>query len=605
MLNPLKEIGEEVGPKKAFGTDLLAPYEDEKIAILEIKEDEKVEDCIQKVITFDPTEEYENYFYYQGGNDALVGGTMGIGGVSPFFMDPPKLEVDKIDRSEEFNDFYEKEYNDSLVEDLLNYYRRNGQQIRDLDVDWIYVDSFMGQDTEQAHNFFIQEYLKAPQNKDIDWVEGTCTSCGSKEELRDIRLPFFSLDKPAYNFDLKRNEVSSGRLKLCQSCELKVAAGWKYINNVFGNYYALLPAKRNGGSEAMDLFFRLANENANDFEKLNNLIGGRELYENLEFRFLVTDREQSKLNILRSVDNYHLFAKKFEDENLVEGDRLKYVHMDGIEPQINQVRNYFDLERVLKSFFLKDNNYPVDRVAGSNSFHFYHLYNRDLPRNTVTEHKHLLFAHRDELFSFIYESNLQALREKTLDEIVQSFLRFELRNLDVGENFSYGLVRSKILNGLNNYYFLRTKILGDKIMRDKANKLEGYFEDLSEKDKEDVKDLLHEEDSRELLYYLVGQLIRKVDNFRGTEGKNQIFDDFLTSLNRKNASKRFAEEILQGQNYYIQRLSVKSKFVFDLLAESLEELFEDGSFPKIIISLTAGYYSKNILGVEKGGEKDE
>jgi len=606
VIKALKQIGENLGVREGFKSEYWAPDEEDVVAIVNLNTNQPL--SVKEKFEYRP-EEYENsskdyLLYYASGNDSLVGGTLGIGGVSPFFLDPTKIEEDKIDKSGGFVEYYEKSYSDGLVEKLLEDLKGREDEFASLEADWVYISSFGETNTEDRHRHFIDEYLKAPQNKKINWVEGNCGLCGKEGKLRDIRLPFYSLDISNYNFNMASNKVDKGRLKLCRDCELEVTAGWKHLNNLFGNNYVLIPELRYDSSDTQNLveFFKIAREAESDFERLNNLIESRSLYEDLEFTFLVTSRQQSKLNIHKSVPNYKLFAQRFENEYLVEDDSLKYFPAEGVDLDVSIVDNYFDLERLLKQYFVDDNNYKLENIYGR-SFHFYHLYNTDLPQNLTSPFKHLLYTHRDELFTFIYDVNPEALNTRTLNEIVENFLRYELRKEDTGSGFGGGLVRNKIIEGLNAYYFFRNKILGDINMRSKTDELKDYFKGFNQEDRGKIKDMVQTEP--ELLYFLMGQFIGKIDAFRYNENKNQIFGNFIESLNQRSAKKRLAEDIIQNQNYYIQRLNKKAKYVFDLLSDNLGELFENEDFSKIVIALNTGYYStENILTTEKEADEE-
>ncbi len=599
MLRALKQIGENIGIEKGFEDDLLAPRDGDIISILEIKNGE-----IDQVETIEYDEDSDDKYkyFYAGGNSALAGGALGIGGVSPFFIDVSKIQKKKVKSSDGFNEYYKKKYDDEIVNNLLEFFKDEEKKFQNLESDWAYIKKFEGDKTDERHEFFITTYATAPQNKSIDWVEGDCSLCGNSGEMRDIRLPFYSLEVTNYNFGLASNEVDKGPLKLCPECEGKVAAGWKYLNNIFGNNYLLVPKARYETMEGLGLFVKLAEENANDFEKLNTLIGEKEIYDTLEFKFLVTEKQQSKLNILKSVSNYHLFAKKFKDENLVSDEELKYFPNEGIDVQIRKLKNYFDLEEILKSFFVNERNYYFDELYGQ-TFHFYQLYNTDLPNDLNSKFKHLLYAHRDELFSFIYETDPNALSKDSLNEIVETFLRYELRNIDTDNNFESGIVRRNLIEGLNYYYFLCSKIFGGSNMKNKTKKLEEYFEAFEEAETKDkIRELVSDDENQQLVYYLIGQFIRKIDNSRYNENKNSIFSDFVESLNRKNAKQRFASEILQGQTYYIERLNPKAKFIFDIITDNLDSLFKQKSFSDILIAMVSGYYANNILKSKKRGD---
>jgi len=265
------------------------------------------------------------------------------------------------------------------------------------------------------------------------------------------------------------------------------------------------------------------------------------------------------------------------------------------------LENYFDLEEILKFFFVNERNYYFNELYGQ-PFHFYQLYNTDLPNDLNPKFKHLLYAHRDELFSFIYETNPDAISKESLNEIVENFLRYELRNIDT-THFDSGTVRNKLIEGLNYYYFLCSKILGESNMKNKTKKLEEYFEVFEEPEsKQKIRELVNDDENLQLVYYLIGQFIRKIDDSRYNENKNTIFSNFVESLNRKNAKQRFATEILQGQTYYIERLNPKGKFVFDIVSDNLDNLFQQKSFSDILIAMVSGYYAENIFKSKKRGD---
>ncbi|UOY10061.1 hypothetical protein [Methanonatronarchaeum sp. AMET6-2] len=597
MLKSLMKLGEEIGVDKGFEDDLLAPNEDETIKIIKI---ENSEIKVLNEIEYQEQGSDKYKYFYKGGNDSLAGGTLGIGGVSPFFIDPSKIKEDKIERSSDFIDFYNEKYDDDLVHKLFDFFKNYSNKFEEMDVDWVYIKEFEGHSTTERHNFYIQTYITARQNKDIDWVEGVCTICGDSGEMRDIRLPFYSLEVTNYNFGLASNEIDKGPLQLCPDCELKIISGWKTLNNIFGNNYVLIPTPRFNSSEKLESFIRIAKDNVDDFEKLNNIMGDDELYNDLEFKFLVTEVQQSKLNILRSVSNYKVFAEEFEDEELIIEDDLKYFPASQINTKVNKVTNYFDLERILKSFFVNERNYPLYELYGD-TFHFYQLYNTDLPNDLNSRFKHLLYAHRDELFSFIYESNPTALPKKSISKILETFLRYEIRNIDSDSNFDSGIVRNRIIECLNYFYFFNVKIYGEKNMKKDIEELKEHFDRFDEDSKQKIREIVNQD--KRILYFLIGQFIRRIDNYRYTQNKNKIFSDFIESLNRKNAAQRFAENILQNQMYYIDRLDSKAKYIFDLTKDNLNQLFKDKSFSEVLIALISGYYADNILKTKYEGDE--
>ena len=605
MIRALADIGETLGVREGFEEELWAPDDGDKIAIVSFDSNQGI--TIDKKFEYNEEEYDDNdktyLFFHAGGNASLAGGTHGIGGVSPFFINPSKIQESKIKSSSGFIECYNEEHSDNIVENLFEDFKKYKNSFEELEFDWVYINSYNNNDTGQYHKFYIDKYLKIPQNKEIDWIEGSCDLCNNKGELRDIRLPFYSIDVSNYNFGLAKNKVGNGKLKLCENCEIKVKAGWNHLNNIFENDYLLIPSRRYSvDKNAIKQFYKIAKEAQYDFEKLNNVVQDNKLYENLEFTFLITGIQQSKLNIYRSVDNYRLFAKQFENELLLDKEKLKYFPADKIDINIPKIDNFFDLERLLKYYFVDDNNYKLELYG--NTFHFYHLYNSDLPDNVNNKFKHILYIYRDELFSFIYEQNINSLNIVSLNNIVENFIRYELRKKDTESRFNGGIVRNKIIEGLNYYYFLRYKIYGGYNMKSRLNELKKLFEVFGKSEKQEIKGIINADP--ELIYYIIGQFISIIDAFRYKENKNKIFGNFIESLNERSAKKRFPKDILQNQNYYIKQLNPKAKFVFDLLSQKLNNLFEDKDFSEVIISMISGYYSTdNILQTNKEEETDE
>jgi len=130
-------------------------------------------------------------------------------------------------------------------------------------------------------------------------------------------------------------------------------------------------------------------------------------------------------------------------------------------------------------------------------------------------------------------------------------------------------------------------------MKIDIEELKIHFDRFDEDSKQKIRELVNLD--KRLLYFLIGQFIQRIDNYRYTQNKNKIFSDFIESLNRKNAAQRFAENILQNQINYIDRLDSKAKYIFDLTKDNLNQLFKYISFSEVLIALISGYYADNIL----------
>lgn len=101
-----------------------------------------------------------------------------------------------------------------------------------------------------------------------------------------------------------------------------------------------------------------------------------------------------------------------------------------------------------------------------------------------------------------------------------------------------------------------------------------------------------------LKYYLLGQFISYLDIRKGKDNKNNdIFFNFITNINRNNIKKLFVTEILQKNNYYINKVNKKVKVIFNLFEMSLNDLFDEENmeYEDYVILLFTGYYTENIL----------
>lgn len=603
MLEALKDFGKFIGLEKGFEAELKSVRSGDKIAIIAIKKDGSF--SAEERIDFEEDKKYPYLFYYRGKNS--VTGTTGILGISPFFLNVSKLTVDKIEKSREYVRRYKEHIsNDTLMTDFLNYLKTHCDEIRDLSADWVYFSEFHGKTTEDIHKKFFKLDIMAKKNKNIGNVNGKCNLCRNISELCYPRLPFFALDVSNYNYNLTSNKLEDSRLKVCRECESYIAAGWKALNNLFGGrYYVLVPKLRdNASKDALEKFVRLvSSNNLSDFERFNNALGDRHLDEEIEFSFIVMRMQQQKAIIEKFVPNYKTFAIRFEYESLIQGDELEYVDWKSKKVVVRNINSFFELERLLRFFFVSDNNIFFSK-------YFYELYHHTkqrmvVPKNMDSSFKHRLFIYRDNLFSFIYETNISALNNKLLNDICLNFLLYEIRKQrEFWRDNPERNVAFKIMESLNYYYFFKHKIGGDVKMKEQISSLKAEFEKLEDKNaKQEAKKKIEEivEKDDRLVYYLIGQFIWKIDGFRRSKGKNKIFDSFVQNINRKSIKQRFVEDILQKQNYYIEQLNPKAKFIFDILANNLDKLFEYEPYEEMVISLITGYYSNDILKSSKAG----
>ena len=90
---------------------------------------------------------------------------------------------------------------------------------------------------------------------------------------------------------------------------------------------------------------------------------------------------------------------------------------------------------------------------------------------------------------------------------------------------------------------------------------------------------------------------------KSREGKNSdIFSNFVLNANKNNIKKLFTTEVLQKNNYYIGGMNKKGKFIFKILENNFNELFDEDDFyfEDYLLLIFTGYYTENILSSSYG-----
>ena len=528
------------------------------------------------------------------------------------------------------------------IEDYLSFVQRKKNKIKSKiqneikaeieNVDWIFFDKLYGESILDLQKDFLRNFSSKPVNVKYSSPRGKCDICGKDKQTVNPNLDFFNLDKKIYlknytcseNISLSDIKSKDMRIKICPECNSYIVAGWKYLYNIFNKNYIVLPIAKEGknNEKAFETFLKtVRGENISNFEKINGAIDEDMINDNLELQLLIYSMDRNGFkNIEKIIRNYKLHSLQFnpkenEQLRLLEDDdqSLRYTkwsnkNYDGIR----KIKSFFDMEKNLRSFFINEDGRSLngDESESSSPFYFYELYFRDLPKNMNAKIKHLLYKYRDDLFSFIYGCDISAINKNILNDIALTSILYEIRNKrNIFKNLDcrdLGL-RNDIMEKANYYYFLKEEIInkGEKnMMKQKIEKLEKHFGNFEDENKEYIKEIVVDDGNKQLLYYLIGNFIQKIDNTRGRKGKNKIFENFVSNLNQRNIKDRFQKDILQGQNYYIKDRSQKAKFVLDLIKYHLDDLFEDIPHEDIMISLITGYYSEDILETEKPKKED-
>ncbi len=613
-----KYIDETEGIEKAFEKDFKTPKEGDKILKISVDKKEKIH---SKILEAEKDVDIEKKsLYYVGGGGDNVTGNQGIMVISPFFFQLKYLSKNKISKSKGYYNkkIYKKEIEDlDIIKHYFSFLEKNSDSIKGkkeegtADSTWIYVSDFKGESTLNLHQNYVNLYPLIKRNEEIDDIVDVCDICNNRDTIRYPKIPFYSLDKGCYNHNMNRNELKNARIKICRNCEAYITAGWKFLLNIFNRNYLMIPIlkKPEDKKRVFETFIEaIRGQNLSNFEKINATLNKDIINKNLELYFIVysKDNRGGFGNLESRIRNYKLYSLKFDpkkNENLrlLQNDDKTLRYINYSDPNYNssrKIENFFDIEKILKSFFIMENgNIPT--------FYFYELYFKNPPKRMNNQFKHRLYKYRNDLVSFIYNCDPSAINEKILRDIVLNFLLYEIKNKrDLFDDPKYEdlNLRNEIMERINYYRFLNEKIINrdDCVMlKNQIQKLDDFFKNFEDDDKEKIKEIVLDEKNKQLLYYLIGNFIQKIDNTRGREEKNKVFENFISNINERNIKNRFQKDILQRQNYYIKERSRKVKFILDLIKYHLDDLFKDLPYEEIMISLITGYYSEDILKSEK------
>lgn len=278
---------------------------------------------------------------------------------------------------------------------------------------------------------------------------------------------------------------------------------------------------------------------------------------------------------------------------------MKYLFFEKLSKKDldSRINNTFDFENIFKELFYEIDN--DGKYCFPNLFHFYEIYTKDLTgsrgifNNFSSSTISLFSKYSEHIFSFIYELNLNSLTKNIIDELfLHSIMIFQKHSFG-DKKFSFD-----ILKRLNYYFMFRKEFLEDTMFSNNdVLKLKKIFDKNNEEmDIYSIKKLI--ENDPTLKYYLLGQFISYLDIRKGKDNKNNdIFFNFITNINRNNIKKLFVTEILQKNNYYINKVNKKVKVIFNLFEMSLNDLFDEENmeYEDYVILLFTGYYTENIL----------
>ena len=469
------------------------------------------------------------------------------------------------------------------------------------------------EDSKDLLNDFFYNYskfLKLRSEKYSDYLSGKCSICGNKT-ITYPPLPYYSImSKSSFNFT---SNVANSKLRLCKNCSSFIRYSDDKLANIINmNSIIIVPKIRN--EFEYDSFLKIANQDVNSFEKLNNFLKN---CTNFNFDLLIVNEDKSKgvRTIKKYIENYKAFLVKFENLYLYDSNKFKYLFDEFSKiPDDKKIhlKDTFSFGNIFKEFFYEvndDNNFKFP-----NLYYFHEIYTKDLTgktgifNNFKSKTVSIFSKYSENIFNFIYEVNLDALNKKMINEIV-------LNSLTMFQKMSFGEKNFKfdILKRLNYYFMFKKEFLSDDMLSNEnvknlkrifgnpivnnENKDEVYKVSFNENDKNEVELLIKNDVA--LKYYLLGQFISYIDGFKLANNKKaNVFSNFISNVNRNNIKKLFVNEVLQKNNFYISKMNAKGKSIFEIFELDCGNLFDESDnfdYEDYLLLIFTGYYTQNIL----------
>ncbi|MDD6047832.1 MAG: hypothetical protein PUB95_00035 [Methanobrevibacter ruminantium] len=473
-----------------------------------------------------------------------------------------------------------------------------------------YLSCCFGDSLDLINDLFIfySKIFKKRDEKINDFDEGTCSFCG-RESITYSSLGSYALSKSA-SFNFSEN-MSNSRLRICKLCNSYLRTAEDNLKKALNGPMMIIPKSK--GIYDYESFVKISNlEDKSSFSKINEFLKENSNQFNYDLVFYNEGKGNTYI-INKYVENYQAFLIDFNREIKLYDNGLNYLfnekYFENIEEDTRFVNNLFDLEKIFKYLFIK---FDDEQIKYPNLYHFYNIYTKDLTGSSGilygfdSKTVSIFAKYMHSIFNFIYELNEDALNKKMINELFLNVLIKLQRN---GTNKkSY---KCKILNYLNYYFMIIKEFLGESMLEDEnVKKLKEIFstyhkddggKKISEEDEKKIFETIEKDVS--LKYYLIGQFISLIDNTKSREGKNSdIFSNFVLNANKNNIKKLFTTEVLQKNNYYIGGMNKKGKFIFKILENNFNELFDEDDFyfEDYLLLIFTGYYTENILSSNYG-----
>lgn len=473
-----------------------------------------------------------------------------------------------------------------------------------------YLSCCFGDSLDLINDLFIfySKIFKKRDEKINDFDEGTCSFCG-RESITYSSLGSYALSKSAsFNFS---EDMSNSRLRICKLCNSYLRTAEDNLKKALNGPMMIIPKSK--GIYDYESFVKISNlEDKSSFSKINEFLKENSNQFNYDL-VLYNEGKGNTYVINKYVENYQAFLIDFNREIKLYDNGLNYLfnekYFENIEEDTRFVNNLFDLEQIFKSLFIK---FDDEQIKYPNLYYFYNIYTKDLTGSSGilygfdSKTVSIFAKYMHSIFNFIYELNEDALNKNMINELFLNVLIKLQRNATNKKSY-----KCKILNYLNYYFMIIKEFLGESMLEDEnVKKLKEIFstyhkddggKKISEEDEKKIFETIEKDVS--LKYYLIGQFISLIDNTKSREGKNSdIFSNFVLNANKNNIKKLFTTEVLQKNNYYIGGMNKKGKFIFKILENNFNELFDEDDFyfEDYLLLIFTGYYTENILSSNYG-----
>lgn len=503
-----------------------------------------------------------------------------------------------IEINELINKYYDFVLNN--VQDIINEINKFKEN-NNINNDNFYLACIFGDCLDLINDFFYfhSKFLHKRSKEVDDFHDGICSICGNSVTTY-AALSCYNLDKfHSFNF---QDNVKNSHFQVCRKCNSFIKYADEKLKNIL-NLSNILIIPKLKGDAGFDNFLKIANKNINSFEKLNLFLSN---CKNFNFDLIIYQQDRAVRKIKKYVENYSAFLVTFENLYLYDENKMRYIGNEIIlmDNNLNYLKNTFDFEQIFKEFFFEiDNDH---NIKYPNFNYFYEIYiTKD---NFKSKTKLIFLKYSENIFNFIYELNFGVLNKKMVNEIVLNSIGIFQKNVLFEDRY-----KQDILKRLNYYFMIKKEFLSDNMLFNdnvislkkifgkpnikQENNKDVFEVSFDETDENKVKSLIKEDLA--LKYYLLGQFISYIDGFKKAHGKKGVvFSNFVSNVNRNNIKKLFITEILQKNDFYINKMNKKGKFIFKMFELESNNLFDEGNdfdFEDYLLLLFTGYYAQDIL----------